>query len=463
MPDFYITSSWDDGSKHDLKLAELLGKYNIPATFYIAHEGFRGDLLHPSNIRRLSKNFEIGSHTLKHLWLDEVPDDKLEGEIIAGKKGLEDLIGKEVISFCYPWGVYNSKIKQAVGLQGFKFARTTKAFATSILDLLAAPITVHAYDDDIVHSLVHGHKILLRKLFYYALLKKGLNFRWDDLSILFADYCMKNGGVFHLYGHSWEIEKTNNWKRLERVLRYLNENTNSTQSFTNGGLALKTENTKKKYYSEFDALRFDTEYQTPYYRKEIEIVGNMVKRFDKPQAKILDIGCGSGRLSSLFNKATYLGMDYSDNLIKYAKKEYGAPNRKFVCEDYWKSNKGKSVKYDLILLWGFIEDEVDPFRVITSLLSIVKKGTRVVFTLQNAENLFFKSIKYIRNEYFNQPYSLTSFDGESLEPYIERYCRKNNYHYQLTSLGLINPSHKLIPFIPAGSYGNTLVYIFDKV
>jgi 2-polyprenyl-3-methyl-5-hydroxy-6-metoxy-1,4-benzoquinol methylase len=189
----------------------------------------------------------------------------------------------------------------------------------------------------------------------------------------------------------------------------------------------------------------------------------MVKRFDKPQAKILDIGCGSGRLSSLFNKATYLGIDYSDNLIKYAEKEYGDPNRKFVCEDYWKSNKGKSVKYDLILLWGFIEDEIDPFRVITSLSSMVKKGTRILFTLQNAENLFFKSIKYIRNEYFSQPYSLTSFDGESLEPYIEKYCRKNNYRYQVTSLGLINPSHKLIPFIPAGSYGNTLVYIFDKV
>jgi SAM-dependent methyltransferase len=274
---------------------------------------------------------------------------------------------------------------------------------------------------------------------------------------------MRNGGVFHLYGHSWEIEKTNSWKRLERVLQYLNENTNSTQRFTNGGLALKTENAKQKYYCEFDALQFDTEYRTLYYFKEIEIIGNMVKRFDKSQAKILDIGCGSGRLSSLFNKAKYFGIDYCDNLIKYAKKEYGAPNRKFVCGDYWKSNKGKSGKYDLILLWGFIEDEIDPFRIITSLSHMVKKGTRIIFTLQNCQSIFFRTIKYIRNEYFDQPYSLTSFDKEVLAPYVEKYCRKNNYHYQITSLGLINPAHKSIPFIAAGLRGNTLVYIFDKV
>ena len=31
-----VTTSWDDGHKLDLKLAKLLKKYGVPATFYIA-------------------------------------------------------------------------------------------------------------------------------------------------------------------------------------------------------------------------------------------------------------------------------------------------------------------------------------------------------------------------------------------------------------------------------------------
>lgn len=30
-----VTTSWDDGHPSDLKLAELLKRYDVPATFYI--------------------------------------------------------------------------------------------------------------------------------------------------------------------------------------------------------------------------------------------------------------------------------------------------------------------------------------------------------------------------------------------------------------------------------------------
>ena len=33
--DILITTSWDDGHPLDLRLAELLHKYDVPATFYI--------------------------------------------------------------------------------------------------------------------------------------------------------------------------------------------------------------------------------------------------------------------------------------------------------------------------------------------------------------------------------------------------------------------------------------------
>jgi len=47
---------------------------------------------------------------------------------------------------------------------------------------------------------------------------------------------MENGGIWHLWGHSKEIEDNNDWQQLERVLEYisLNGKTNNAEFLTNG-------------------------------------------------------------------------------------------------------------------------------------------------------------------------------------------------------------------------------------
>ena len=35
------------------------------------------------------------------------------------------------------------------------------------------------------------------------------------------DRVLNMGGVFHLWGHSWEISQHNQWAALERVLAYV--------------------------------------------------------------------------------------------------------------------------------------------------------------------------------------------------------------------------------------------------
>ena len=55
-----FTTSWDDGYKSDVRIAELLKKYILTGTFYIptcCH-------LNDEQIISLSKNFEIGGHTI---------------------------------------------------------------------------------------------------------------------------------------------------------------------------------------------------------------------------------------------------------------------------------------------------------------------------------------------------------------------------------------------------------------
>jgi peptidoglycan/xylan/chitin deacetylase (PgdA/CDA1 family) len=65
---FQFTTSWDDGTIHDLRLAELLAKYDLPATFYIARKHEYG-YLQEKDIAGLGQYFEIGAHTLNHVVL----------------------------------------------------------------------------------------------------------------------------------------------------------------------------------------------------------------------------------------------------------------------------------------------------------------------------------------------------------------------------------------------------------
>jgi peptidoglycan-N-acetylglucosamine deacetylase len=62
-----VTTSWDDGHKLDLKLARLLQKYNIAATFYISpanREFSKRDLLSEQEIQTLEDVVYINSGSL---------------------------------------------------------------------------------------------------------------------------------------------------------------------------------------------------------------------------------------------------------------------------------------------------------------------------------------------------------------------------------------------------------------
>lgn len=50
-----ITTSWDDGHLLDLKLAGLLQKYDIPATFYVTIENFERQGMTSQEIREIAQ------------------------------------------------------------------------------------------------------------------------------------------------------------------------------------------------------------------------------------------------------------------------------------------------------------------------------------------------------------------------------------------------------------------------
>ena len=218
-----VTTSWDDGHKLDMRLAALLKKYRIKGTFYICpqdREFQRKDLLSTQDILSISRDFEIGGHTITHPHLTKIAISQANDEIAQSKSYFEELLQQEVTAFCYPYGDYNEEVKGLVKKHGYKLARTTKRYAFDITqDVFELPTTFHTYAhySDL-------HKILSFSNFSPITIKK--HWDWEKLAMALFDRTCQTGGIFHLWGHSWEIEKYNGWQKLENVLSYIAQKSN---------------------------------------------------------------------------------------------------------------------------------------------------------------------------------------------------------------------------------------------
>lgn len=78
-------------------------------------------------VREVAENgFEIGSHTLTHAHLTGLDEDQLTRELVDSKHKLEDIIGKEVTSFSYPYGDYDERVLEAAVAAGYSNAVSTR-------------------------------------------------------------------------------------------------------------------------------------------------------------------------------------------------------------------------------------------------------------------------------------------------------------------------------------------------
>jgi len=219
MKKIIVTTSWDDGHKLDIRLANLLKKYGIKATFYISpqdHEYKREDLLSKNEIKNLAKDFEIGAHTMTHPHLSKIPLEKADYEISESKKYLEKVIGRKIMSFCYPYGDYNQKIVQLVSKNNFKIARTVKRFSfEEPKKPFEMGTTFHTYKHySEIPTISKFTKINIFALARYT--------NWENSAIDLFDSC-KNNSLFHLWGHAIEFEKFKEWDKLERILSYISK------------------------------------------------------------------------------------------------------------------------------------------------------------------------------------------------------------------------------------------------
>lgn len=178
-----IRISCDDGCSSDIRLADLCAKYNIVCIFYwpvewhtLANEhGYKP--LSYTEAQDISRDFEVGSHTITHRHLTRIPEEEAKYEIEQSQYMLEDMFNVPVRKFAPPRGYTNDKLTEFTKIF-YEKQRLTK-------------------EDGLVH--VHPDS--------------GANNNQDWVKLA------RSPATKELFMHSWELDKFDLWKDLEDFLR----------------------------------------------------------------------------------------------------------------------------------------------------------------------------------------------------------------------------------------------------
>ena len=139
-----IILTFDDGYEDFYQNAlPVLKSHQMKAVSFVIFEKQGGDYMTANQIKELeSDGVEVGSHTLSHPDLTTVSQDKAKTEIGESKTKLENLIGKTIISFCYPSGKVNDAVEKITKDDGYLFATTTKS---GIADFTSDKLLLNRY------------------------------------------------------------------------------------------------------------------------------------------------------------------------------------------------------------------------------------------------------------------------------------------------------------------------------
>jgi len=124
-----ITITFDDGYENNYTQAyPVLKSIGLCATIFIvpALVGTDGYLTWDQIIEMSESGvISIGSHSMRHAWLPDMSDQKLDSEISGSKRAIESHVRKDIYAFSYPLGGFNKNARDHVIKAGYKIAVAT--------------------------------------------------------------------------------------------------------------------------------------------------------------------------------------------------------------------------------------------------------------------------------------------------------------------------------------------------
>lgn len=208
-----VTFSYDDGVTQDIRLIELLNKYNLKCTFNLNSEllGQPGTLIrenlrishykiHPQDVKYIYDGHEVAVHTLNHPNLTTVEDKEVIRQVECDRENLSQLVGYDVVGMAYPCGGVNNDDRVAGLIRehtGVRYCRTiteTESFAM--------PENYYRLNPTAYHMQPHSRLL--------------------ELAEAFVQSKPDAPQVFYLWGHSYEMDYTpDGWIKLEELFEVL--------------------------------------------------------------------------------------------------------------------------------------------------------------------------------------------------------------------------------------------------
>lgn len=199
-----FTLSYDDGVTQDIRLIELINKYNLKCTFNLNSEllGKSGMLVRnnqrvshykiaPEDVKKIYDGHEVAVHTLTHPDLTKLDDAEIIRQVEEDRKNLEKLVGYDVVGMAYPGGVVDDRVADVIkNNTNIKYCRTI--------------INTESFDiqDNLYQFKPNAYHIMdTERLFEMG--RKFLELKPDKPQI------------FYVWGHAYEMDFMNAWNTLE--------------------------------------------------------------------------------------------------------------------------------------------------------------------------------------------------------------------------------------------------------
>lgn len=204
-----ITFSFDDGVMQDLKIIEILNKYNLKATFNLNSGNFANSFplvwegvyverktVLPEMVKNVYEGHEVAVHTVHHAKLKSISDDEIVKEIVDDIKNLEELVGYEVRGMAYPCSEFDERVIRVIKERTpIKYARTV----------------VSTYNLDLQNELVQ----------FNPTCRYGDKEMYELVEELFADKSDKSK-LLYIWAHTYEFDyKPKKYEEFEKFCAYI--------------------------------------------------------------------------------------------------------------------------------------------------------------------------------------------------------------------------------------------------
>lgn len=207
-----ITFSFDDAVLQDVRMVELLNKYNLKATFNVNSEllGAGGFLtiadqkiahykIKPEDVAHVYDGHEVAVHTLTHPNLTTLDEKEIIRQVEEDRKNLEKLVGYDIVGMAYPCGGVNNDDRVAQIIK----ENTKIRYCRTITDTDSFDVQENLYR--------------LNPNVHYS------NFeRMYRMACSFIEMQPDIPQIFYIWGHSYEMDiDSTNWKQVEDFFKFI--------------------------------------------------------------------------------------------------------------------------------------------------------------------------------------------------------------------------------------------------